>query len=590
MPKPRLMAEKACILLRTSLAACAAAACLVFPAAASAQQSLDQAFADGFSLNRFEPSPAGDRFFVVPEGAVPQGEQGFRAQVLGHYTLRPSLVRTDNVTGVDRELVSKQFFLHPGISYAPTKWLFTHFDLPLALSQSGQGPNAPESPAVGDGRLGARVAVVGDEHAPFAFAPGIDFWLPFGSQKNLVGDGALRVLPRLNISGEILPFAYAVTLGYQFRKHVDTGSLEVGDSLVAGAAAGLVLFDELLSVGPEFHAAWLVESETDAFASRTSPMEILFGARVRLTDVVLGAGIGPSLSDAPGVAPRAVFSLAYAPRTPAPNNAGPPPPSDRDNDGVWDSDDACPDKSGPSRPDPGQSGCPEQPSAAAPAPVEAPTTEAKAVAAAPDGDGDGVPDASDACPKQAGVSNTDAEQNGCPQEADADGDGVPDASDACPKEPGVKSSDRKTSGCAAKVDAGKVKDKAEITFSGYQTLPGNRGVVFVELTDPVAVEVSRSGQVIEYKLVGATVPLKNNKNPLLLRDFSAGAVTAQLVPDKADKRRPKKGKAGDAKQSAGVRLVITLRSGAGAPSHRMVPRGKGAALEVELPPPPTAAK
>ena len=33
----------------------------------------------------------------------------------------------------------------------------------------------------------------------------------------------------------------------------------------------------------------------------------------------------------------------------------------------------------------------------------------------------------------------------------------------------------------AKVDAGKVKDKAEITFSGYQTLPGDRGVIFVEL-------------------------------------------------------------------------------------------------------------
>ena len=121
-----------------------------------------------------------------------------------------------------------------------------------------------------------------------------------------------------------------------------------------------------------------------------------------------------------------------------------------------------------------------------------PAPETKAVVAAPDGDGDGVPDASDACPKQPGVSNADAEQNGCPQEADADGDGVPDASDACPKEPGVKSSDAKTSGCAAKVDAGKIKDKAEITFSGYQTLPGDRGVLFVELTDPVAVEVAAS--------------------------------------------------------------------------------------------------
>jgi OmpA-OmpF porin, OOP family len=571
------MAVNACRIFGSTLAACAAAVCLLFPARASAQQSLDQAFADGFSLQRFEPSPAGDRFFVVPEGAVPAGEPGIRAQVLGHYLLQPSLVRTDNVTGLDRELVSKQFFLHPALSYAPTKWLLTHFDLPIALSQSGQGPNAPTAPAVGDPRVGVRVGVVGDEHAAFAFAPGLDVWLPFGSQKNLVGDGAFRVLPRLNVSGEALPFVYAATLGFQFRKHVDTGSLEVGNSLVAGAAVGLSLFDGVLNVGPEFHASWLVKSDTQAFASRTSPMELLFGARVRLTDIVLGAGIGPSLSDAPGVAPRAVFSLAYAPRTPAASDNAPPPPTDRDNDGVWDSEDACPDKAGSSRPDPGKSGCPDD---QAPAVT---TTEAAAPKAAapssPDTDADSVPDASDACPKQPGLASTDPEENGCPDEADADGDGVPDEHDACPKEPGVKSSDPKTSGCAARVDAGKIRDHAEITFSGYQSLPGGRGVVFVELSDPVAVEVSRSGQVIEYKLVGATVPLKNNKNPLLLREFSSSAMSAVLVPGKLDKRR------GAKKQQRSVRLVITLR-GKVSPSHRMVARGKGAALEVELPPPP----
>lgn len=547
----------------------AAALCLLAPTHARAQQSLDQGFTDGFSLQRFEPSPAGDRFFVVPEGAVPQGKPGLRAQVLGHYTLQPSLVRTDNVTGQDRELISKQFFVHPGISWAPTPWLLTHFDLPIAASQSGQGANAPESPAVGDGRLGARVGLVGNEHSAFALAPGLDVWLPFGSQENFVGDGALRVLPRVNISGEILPFAYAASVGYQFRKKVDTGSLQVGDSLFFSAAAGLVLFDEVLSVGPEFHAQWLVESDSQKFASRTSPMEVLFGARARISDVVLGAGVGPSLSDAPGVAPRAVFSLAYAPRTPAPRNDAPPAPADRDDDGVWDSDDACPEQAGPSRPDPGQSGCPEQ---AAPSETAEPSRAAPAQRAlaptAPDADGDGVPDASDACPKQPGAVSNDAAANGCPLEADADGDGVPDDKDACPKEPGIKSSDPKTSGCAARVDAGKVKDSAEVTFSGYQTLPGDRGIVFVELTDPVAVEVTRNGQVIEYKLVGASVPLKNNKNPLLLRDFNSSAVTAQLVPDKK-----------------AVRLVLTLR-GKVSPSHRLVARGKGAALEVELPAPP----
>jgi hypothetical protein len=88
----------------------------------------------------------------------------------------------------------------------------------------------------------------------------------------------------------------------------------------------------------------------------------------------------------------------------------------------------------------------------------------------------------------------------------------------------------------------------------------------------VAVEVTRNGQVIEYKLVGASVPLRNNKNPLLLRDFNSSAMTAQLVPANHGGKHA-------------VRLVITLR-GKVSPSHRMVARGRGAALEVELPAPP----
>jgi hypothetical protein len=122
-----------------------------------------------------------------------------------------------------------------------------------------------------------------------------------------------------------------------------------------------------------------------------------------------------------------------------------------------------------------------------------------------------------------------------------------------------------------------IKDNAEVTFTGYQSLPGARGIVFVELTDAVAVEVSRRGQIIEYRLVGAKVPLKNNRNPLLLRDFNSSALSAVLVVDNPRKNRKKHAQ-------SSVRLVLTLR-GAASPSFRMVSRGKGAALEVELGPP-----
>lgn len=111
----------------------------------------------------------------------------------------------------------------------------------------------------------------------------------------------------------------------------------------------------------------------------------------------------------------------------------------------------------------------------------------------------------------------------------------------------------------------KAAASSEITFMGYRAGTSGSGTVFVELTDTVAVEVSNAGQTVSYKMMGTRVPLKNNKNPLLLREFDSSALSAVLVPGKK-----------------AVTLVITLR-GKVAPQHRMVARGKGAVLEVDLP-------
>ena len=78
---------------------------------------------------------------------------------------------------------------------------------------------------------------------------------------------------------------------------------------------------------------------------------------------------------------------------------GEAPPVDGDGDGVPDAQDACPAVAAPGQ----ANGCPP-----------------------PDADGDGVPDAQDACPTVAAAGQA----GGCPP--DADKDGVPDATDACP--------------------------------------------------------------------------------------------------------------------------------------------------------------
>jgi outer membrane protein OmpA-like peptidoglycan-associated protein len=99
------------------------------------------------------------------------------------------------------------------------------------------------------------------------------------------------------------------------------------------------------------------------------------------------------------------------------------PRTDRDHDGVYDDEDACPDLPGRHTSDPKTNGCPRT-----------------------DRDGDTVFDDEDACPDIKGVRTDDPLTNGCPP-PDRDNDGIPDASDACPDLPGIATNDPKTNGC-----------------------------------------------------------------------------------------------------------------------------------------------
>lgn len=69
----------------------------------------------------------------------------------------------------------------------------------------------------------------------------------------------------------------------------------------------------------------------------------------------------------------------------------------------------------------------------------------------PDADGDGIPDASDACPTQSDASAPRNPRNGCPAApaTDTDGDGVPDSSDACPTQSDLFAQRNPRNGCPA---------------------------------------------------------------------------------------------------------------------------------------------
>jgi outer membrane protein OmpA-like peptidoglycan-associated protein len=116
-----------------------------------------------------------------------------------------------------------------------------------------------------------------------------------------------------------------------------------------------------------------------------------------------------------------------------PNEAGPASTNgcpDRDGDGVPDKDDRCPDQAGSKE----LQGCPDKDGDGIPDIDDDCPDQAgpKATKGCPDKDGDGVPDKDDRCPDEAGP----VALKGCP---DKDGDGVPDIDDECPDQPGPAS-------------------------------------------------------------------------------------------------------------------------------------------------------
>jgi outer membrane protein OmpA-like peptidoglycan-associated protein len=102
---------------------------------------------------------------------------------------------------------------------------------------------------------------------------------------------------------------------------------------------------------------------------------------------------------------------------------------DSDGDGLPDATDLCPQEAGP----PATNGCPDRDQDGIPdGNDECPDQAGLAsLGGCPDSDGDGLADHKDACPTQAGP----VENQGCP-DLDTDGDGVPNAQDDCPELPG----------------------------------------------------------------------------------------------------------------------------------------------------------
>ncbi len=316
--------------------------------------------AQGFALNRFDPSELGSEWFSL-ESLDLRGDGRLAFGVVGDWSHKP-LVLYGADGSEKNQIVSDQLFVHAGGNIILANRFRLSASLPIAAYQKGNqvvvgGTNyaEPANAGIGDLRLGADARLVGELNDPFTMAIGLQVYLPTGSRSDYTGDGKVRLLPRLLGAGEIGPFVYAAKLGVQYRALDDTfAGSPIGTEVIYGAAAGIRTSDEKIVVGPELYGSTVVTSGDAFFKKLTTPLELVLGGHFTLGDEFrLGAGIGPGLTRGFGTPQlRVLASIEWVQSIPPP----PAPPADRDMDGVLDPDDACPDTPGVKTDDPKTNG------------------------------------------------------------------------------------------------------------------------------------------------------------------------------------------------------------------------------------------
>jgi OmpA-OmpF porin, OOP family len=469
------------MLSRCVLGVLAALPMVGFAGTAFAQQK-----AEGFAINRFDPSERGSEWFALDSLDL-RGTNRIAAGVVGDWSHKP-LVLYGPDGSESKLLVGDQFFLNVGGSVIVRNRLLLSLNVPVAIYERGEEVTLddatyapPSNASIGDVRMGAAVRLLGNYGDPFTMAAGLQIYVPTGSRSDYTSDGKVRVVPRVLGAGDVGRVTYAARLGFQYRAldgQYAGGS--IGSEVEFAAAVGLRTADKKLVVGPEFYGSTVVSSSDAIFKKLSTPFEVIFGGHYTFAEAFrAGVGVGPGLTRAFGTPQvRVLASIEYVQSFVSP--PPPPPPSpDRDGDGISDGEDACPDKAGVKTDNPKTNGCPPLPpdrdkdgisdgEDACPDKAGVKTADPKTTGCPPpppDRDKDGVIDAEDACPDKAGVKTRDPKTNGCPVLPDRDGDGVVDQEDVCPDDPGPETEDPETDGCPeARIAGGEIKILQELKF------------------------------------------------------------------------------------------------------------------------------
>lgn len=381
-----------------------------------------EAQTEGLSLDLFRPSPHAEGLFSVESARIAPSFH-LRTSLWLDYATRPLvLLRSDQpgATAVVGHRLSG--------TLAVSLTLLDRFSLSLSLPGTfvQAGDSSPlddvigrlELAGLGDLSVGAKVALLNEENHGVGLAFAGQLALPTGTRRayttNASVSGSIAVLVERRLGA----FRLAANAGVQLRPEATLVDWTVGHQLDLRAGAGLDLQRLGLHVPVEAILEVLNRAALNApFANVVqTPFELDGGVKVRAASwLEINAGMGGRLSSGAGAPAFRVFAgLAIIPCVAKPPVKEEPvslpasiavveaaslPASipwvdpDRDQDGVVNEDDRCPDVAEDKDGFADDDGCPD-----------------------PDNDQDGLSDAIDRCPNEAEVINDVDDTDGCPDE------------------------------------------------------------------------------------------------------------------------------------------------------------------------------
>ena len=223
--------------------------------------------AQGFAVNRLQPSAPGEWFFAVdhPWYSSTRWFAGGVSLSYAHRALTTALPDGNGVL-VDRAAVDHLLLAHVDLAGSFLDRVRLTLSLPITLQISGPlVERLGAGPAVGDVRIGAGVRVYQSvERDPFSLSLALEAFAPVGGEKNLAGDSQARVLPKVIAGGTIKQLRWAVSAGFLVRGPSTLDSVLTGNEVQLALGVAWANRARTLHVGPEILFASTVEGNSRA--------------------------------------------------------------------------------------------------------------------------------------------------------------------------------------------------------------------------------------------------------------------------------------------------------------------------------------